>query len=266
MVPIILGVLPLLIVVSSLVMYRFNGRREIFRMDMTQFLYTFIMGPVAFVWMKNFLFFLLRDELNLRLSVGEYLTIDTLFSVFFLYIYAFVVIHSLTKSLYISTEKKDDVYEFFAKSEFFHMDFSHYGIYLGTILFGVLLGFANLIFPFATDTQIFTKSTFYGILLCSLIAGMLAHISLYLYQSESAHFLKLIKFFLGLSFLVLALGYIILAPSFNSLYIVYWCVLSVIVSMVALSLFSEQKRERGRLPFRLNFKKIKTVKDIIVSS
>lgn len=261
--PIILGLLPVLILVSSVVMYRFSGKREIFKMDMTQFLYTFILGPVAYVWMKSFLFFLLRNELNLALTIGEYLRIDTLFSVLFLFLYAFVVIHSLTKSFHLATEK-DDVYDFFAKSEYFHMDFSHYGIFLGIILLGLLLGLANLFFPF--PSQVIAKTSFYGVLIFSALVGLLAQTGLYYYRSNNTHFLRLMKFFLGLGFMILAMGYIILEPNFNSLYLVYWSLLSTTVSMVAVSLFSEQKEDDGKLiPFRLNFSKMKFFKNIISS-
>lgn len=257
---IIIAVLPLLIVISSVVMYHLNGKKEIFHMDMTQFLYTFIIGPVGFVWMKSLLFFLLRNELNLRLTLSEYLTIDTLFSVFFLFVYAFVVIHSLTKSFQLSTEK-DDVFEFFAKSEFFHMDFSHYGIYLGIILLGVFLGLANLFFPFLI--QPLSKLQFYWCLLGSGIFGLIAQAGMYLYRSNGRHFLRLIKFFLGIAFLTLACGYILLEPNFNSQYIVYWSILAMTITMVAISLFSEQKQQGRYILFRFSLNKLRAMRNLV---
>ena len=57
---------------SALALYRKNGRREILKFDVVQFWYAFVLVPVLFVWFKSFLFFTLRDELNLYGRGGDF--------------------------------------------------------------------------------------------------------------------------------------------------------------------------------------------------
>ena len=55
-----LVLLPVAMILGSLLAYRFNGRREILRFDLVQFLYAFILTPLTFVWGKVLLFLLVK--------------------------------------------------------------------------------------------------------------------------------------------------------------------------------------------------------------
>ncbi|EKD43989.1 MAG: hypothetical protein ACD_72C00045G0003, partial [uncultured bacterium] len=54
---ILLIIIPLLSLLASLGLYRYNGKKEILRFDLVQFFYAFILMPMIYIWFKSFLFF-----------------------------------------------------------------------------------------------------------------------------------------------------------------------------------------------------------------
>lgn len=95
---IILFLVPTFAILSSLYLYQHTGKREILKFDLVQFVYAFILAPIVYIWLKSFLFVFLVSELNLHLSVTDLFIADTVLTIIFLYVFAFLVIHSLTKS------------------------------------------------------------------------------------------------------------------------------------------------------------------------
>lgn len=106
---IFLFVIPLLTLVSGVLLYGQHGKKEFLKLDFVQFMYSFVIAPVMFVWLKSFLFFILRNELNFRLSISEIFIVDTIYSTLVMFIFAFVVIHSLTKSFNLKREKRSSL-------------------------------------------------------------------------------------------------------------------------------------------------------------
>ena len=99
---ILLVLVPIFTTIFGMLLYRFqNGSKEIFRLDFVQFIYLFIMTPTLFVWLKTFLFYLLRNELEYSLSINELFVIDTIFTVIAVFVISAVAIHSLTKTFWI---------------------------------------------------------------------------------------------------------------------------------------------------------------------
>lgn len=224
--------IPLLTLVSALFLYQHNGKRQILRFDLVQFIYAFVMAPALFIWLKSFLFFLVRNELDLRLSVTNLFVLDSVFSALFLYVYAFIVIHSLTKSFKMR-KLVDPLYDMFHHSEYFHLWLSHIIIYGGGLMLFTVLSLVNTWIPVAFGL---TQSQFYGLLLVSVVLGVGAFASVWLSNPLQGNFMRLMKLFFALSFLSQVLAYFILDPSFRPDYVMYWMMLIVSATLILCSL------------------------------
>lgn len=252
---IFLVILPTFMVASAYIMYRFTGRRQIMKMDLVQFFYAFVVSPVMFLWIKSFLYFLVRHELNLSLSVGEWFVVDAIFSLLFLYIYAFVVIHSLTKTFHLKYQT-DPLYDLFAHSEFFHMDMTHSVIFLGGMLVVTFISLLNLAIPLLTTLPNYPG--LYSLSLVSVIAGIVGYIGVWSYESSHLRFQRLMKLCFGIFFLVHMVAYFVVEPSWSLSYLFYWFAFGLFGTAVVLALFAERPEEESRfsqLPFWLNWKK-----------
>jgi len=248
---------PLFVLISGILMYRFSGRKQLLKFDLVQFIYAFVLAPVFFIWTKRFLFFLLKNELDLKLTIGQILSLDSLFSLFFLYIYAFVVIHSLTKSFHLNKKRnpKLDIYEL---SEYFHLDFSHLSMYISAMLIATLFSTLNLAFPFQIEN---VRNIFYSFLSLGLFSGLVGFIILWMYESPDPKFMRIIKLASGLFFLVHVAIYFIFDPQFSMAYAFYWFIFGIFATFVFLFLFAERREKRKRfwqrLPFQINPVKVK---------
>ena len=175
----------------------------------------------------------------------------------FLYIYAFVVIHSLTKTFDLNKKRnpKIDIYEL---SEYFHLDYSHLAMYFGAMVFLTIASILNLVFPL---DLIHVRTVFYGLLGMGVVAGGTIFTALWMYESPEPRFMRWMKLIFGFFFLVFVSIYFIFDPSFSTPYILYWACLSIFSSLVFLSLFAERREKKKkfwqRLPFQLNPAKIK---------
>jgi len=250
-------IIPIFVFASAILMYRMTGKLQFLKLDLVQFLYAFVISPVFFIWLKSFIFFLLRSELDLRLTIGEIFTLDTIFSVVFLYIYAFVVIHSLTKTFDLH-KKRNPLLDVYEMSEYFHLDYSHLGIYLSGALLLSVGAISNLFFPLEL---LHVKSVFYSLISMGLLTGVTIFTGLWMYESPEPKFMRWVKLIIGFFFLVFASIYFIFDPTFSTPYILYWAGFSIFTSLVFLSLFAESREEKKkfwqRLPFQLNPIKIK---------
>jgi hypothetical protein len=235
--------IPFLTIVSGMLMYRLNGKREILRMDMVQFFYSFVLAPMLFIWGKSFLYVVLRTELDISLSRTQLFVFDTLFSLVFLYIFAFIVIHSLTKSFNLRTAR-DPLYDIFLHSEYFHLWLSHIVIYIGGMLFMTIMATANIFFPLAITMP---QALLYGVCAFGVVGGAFTFLGVLLSDPKQsrANFMRMMKVLFGLFFLLHAVYFFIFNPLFSAEYAVYWWTLFFFATIVTMSFFS-YRSERAR--------------------
>ncbi|MEN8253156.1 MAG: hypothetical protein ABFQ62_02130 [Patescibacteria group bacterium] len=252
-----LFLIPVFAILSAILVYKHNGKRDFLRLDAVQFVYAFLISPLIFVWLKSFSFFLLQKELGLGLSVGEIFFIDTLLSVFFLYLFAFVVMHSLTKTFELK-RSRDPLYDLFEHSEFFHMDLSHLVIYLGGMLIVTFFSMLNIFIAFDWSVS---KSFFYFLLSFGLFGGITGFMGIWNYELPEPNFMRLMKLLIAFFFLIHVFSYFIFEPVFSSQHAFYWFAFFVFLASAIMSLFAERpEKKKGllqQLPFQLNPKKPK---------
>lgn len=232
----LLLLIPVLTIVSGMLMYRLNGKREILQMDMVQFFYSFILAPVLFIWGKTFLYFLLKSEVERPVSSLQLFIFDTSFSVIFLYIFAFIVLHSLTKTFNLRTGK-DPLYDIFLHSEYFHLWLTHLVMYVGGMIFLTVLATANLFFPLAIEMN---KLILYGVCALGVIGGAFTFLGVLLSDPKQsrANFMRFMKIMFGLFFLLHVLYFFVFSPAFIGSLALYWWTLFFFASVVVLSFFS----------------------------
>lgn len=250
--------IPLFAMISGLLMYRFTGRRQIMKMDVIQFFFAFVIAPVFFLWLKSLLFVVLRGEVELRLTVADAFIIDSIMSVVFLYIYAFVVIHSLTKTFHLNWTT-DPLYDVFAHSEYYHQLLSHVVIYLGVMVLITLLSTLNIIFPLLDVPPL--RSYVYGVFAIGSLCGMAGFAGIWQYETEASHFMRIMKLAIGGFFLWHVAAYFWLTPAVSLQYSIYWWSLAIFATMVFLSLFAEEPETESKwlkiFPFAINWSKPK---------
>lgn len=215
---ILFALIPLFAIISGVLVYNQNGKKEILRFDFVQFFYAFILMPTVFIWFKSFLFFLLQNELFQKISPKELFFWDTAYSVFFLFIFAFTVIHSLTKSFELK-RRKDPLYDLFEHSEYYHLWVSHTIIFTGAMILvtGISLGniFIDSLFPLS-------QNFFYGLLLTAPVLSAFVFKAFQISDFGDFRFLKLMKFFVGIFFVVHGVFYSIYEPLFSPEKVMYW--------------------------------------------
>lgn len=254
----ILFVIPVLAIIAALLVYRLNGKKEILRLDLVQFFYAFILSPVLFVWLKSFLHFLMRSEVEVSLSQTEMFWYDTLFSVFFVFIYGFVVIHAVTKSFKLK-RIDDPLHDLFHHSEYFHLWLTHLTVYGGTFLLLTSLAVFNSFVPFEIYMD---KAEFYSLLLSGGIIGVIGFLAVWIAdpKQQAANFMRLMKLLFGLLFIVHVVIYFLHFPSFSSRFGVYWWSFSAFTSLVLCSLFA-YKSEKAQSFFEWLSAKLGSHKD-----
>ncbi len=246
---------PVLLIAAIIYIYRFTGKREILQLDLVQFLFAFLVYPVTYIWLKNFLYFLLRSEIGVALSLREWINIDTAFTVFFMYFYAFGIIHALTKTFSLNLHR-DPLYDIFEDSKYFHEFISHVGMYVAAVILFAVLGILNCFFPIQVEQN---RSTLYLILALGWIMGFFAYLGAFYTTDKGVdyhRYRRIMKLAFGLSFLTLSISYFVIHPLFSLKYSAFWFVLlgsaSTIVSMF---LFSPTRRF-GRLLGKLKIQGI----------
>lgn len=238
----------MLILLSAVVMYSRVGRREILRFDFVQFIYAFVLVPVIFIWLKTFIFFLLRNELGYRLSIPQLFFADTFFSTLYLFIAFFVVIHSLTKSFNLKKES-DPLTDIYQLSEYFHQSLSHFVIFLGSMIFLTLIAGVNIVFPLPIPLEGVWKYIFIGL---GVVSGLISYVGIMNYDADSRNFIRIIKLAIGFFTLILVFSYYWFKPSFNADHGVYWLALTTFVTLTLLSFFTHKTLEKkARIPFQL---------------
>lgn len=247
---ILLLLIPILAVFSSVVIYKHNGKKEFLKFDLVQFIYAFVVAPILFVWMKTFIFFLLKSDTDLNLSFNQIYLVETGFSVFFLYIFAFVVIHSLTAS-FNRKRLQDPLWDVFHHSEYFHLWLTHLVMYLGGMLLFTVLAITNLIFPLMFFTNRFG---FYLILSAGAVTGILAFFSVWLSDpKQEANFMRIMKLAFSFFFLTHVVIYFIFDPNFSAQYSLYWLSLMIFSSLVVCSLVFHKSKKALKWYEKLKF-------------
>jgi hypothetical protein len=234
---VLLALVPILAIMAGLLLYTQSGKKEILRFDLVQFFNTFILLPVVYVWFKSFLYFLLQTEFSELITQASLLFWDTLYSVLFLFLYAFMVVHSLTKSFQLKRDK-DPLYDLFEHSEYYHLWVTHTIIFVVGMFIALLLAALNawIDLPWSLST-----SQFYIILIAGLITAGLVFKAFLISDFGDWRFVKLMKLFSGI-FLVLHIGvYAIFEPSFTGEKAMFWYQLITFFGLTTIGLLHESE-------------------------
>lgn len=236
--------IPFITTIFGIYIYKFqDGKREIFRLDLAQFFYLFVLGPALFVWMKSFLFFLLRSELELGLSATELFVVDTIFSLVAFFVFVALSIHSLTKTFRLK-RMYDPKFDLFHLSEYFHLWWSHIAIWLGGLVLISFFSILDLFFPFLLITP---KWQFYATLGLGSTFGLISFVAVWMSDPQQGNFMRLMKILFGLFFLVHVVLYFVMDPVFNMTDGIYWFVFFSLLSLVSCSFFFERYDKTNRV-------------------
>lgn len=255
MLTLVLLLVPTLAVISALYLYQHTGKKEILKFDLVQFAYAFVIAPIIYVWLKSFLFTLLVRELNLHLSVTDIFIADTVYTILFLYFFAFIIIHSLTKSFSLK-RSRDPFYDIFQMSEFFHMITSHVVFYVGGAILFTLLSTINIFFPVtsATNNMLFYTSLFLG-----LVFGFIVYVGLLLtdddFEEKYPRFEMFIELLFGALFILDVGLYFYFRPEFDLGRVMYWVSLMAFAGFIVSSLLIERSQKLVAVLKRLHYKK-----------
>jgi hypothetical protein len=192
----------------------------------------------------------LRNELQLGLSTSELLIIDTAFSTGFLYIYAFVVMHSLTKSFNLKMSSDDPLYDLFIHSEYIHLWLSHIVTFVGVMAIMTFFSALNLFFPLQL---VLSKALFYAICGVGLVSGLILFVGIWNSdpKQENAHFMRLMKLAFGFFFIIHVVLLFLFDPSFSANYLAFWYTAALFTMTVVVSLFAYKSPRAQNLLGRL---------------
>ncbi len=217
----VLVLVPLLALLAGVYVYRFNGRRQFLHLDAIQFFYTFVLSPIFFVWGKSVLHLIMGANLDMQLNSGALFLIDTAFSLMFMYVYAFVVMHSLTNTINQKVSV-DPLYDIFQHLEYIHLWISHLGIFIGALCIVAVVGLLNAAFPLPFSI---TTSGMYLTVVASFWVGMMAYLGIIPLSDpmqEGKHFGRIMKLTFGILFLAHVLVYFALDVRFTGDKVIFW--------------------------------------------
>ena len=217
----LLLIIPVLIVFPYLILYRFQGKKDVLHLDLVQFLYNFVFTPLAFIWLKTIFYTLLSSNPAHELSSNQLFLADSLFSLVMFYLYAFFTMHSLTKTFHL--KNFDPLYNLFYHSEYIHLWLSHIVMFLGPMLLITVLAITNLFFPLVFN---FSQSGFYLTLFLALILGIATYFVLLIsepLQQKRLTLSRLIKLGIGIFFSAHLVAYLLAEPIIGTSYLFYWC-------------------------------------------
>lgn len=253
-----LFLVPVLAIAAALYLYQHTGKKEFLRFDLVQFVYAFILAPIIYIWLKSFLFVFLVRELNLSLSVTEIFLADTAYSVIFLFVYAFLVIHSLTKSFELK-RSRDPLYDIFQHSEFFHMLTSHAAIYIGAVLLISVLSTVNVFFPLNFAQSLIA---FYACLFGGLIVGLIIYVGLLLtdddFEVKHPKFEMVVELVYAAFFIYHVVLYFYFRPAFNMTEVVYWFIFMILLGFIFSSYVLDRSEKFLKVMRKFHYKKPKT--------
>lgn len=249
-----LFLVPLLAIAAALFLYQHTGKREFLKFDLVQFVYAFILAPIIYIWLKSFLFVFLVKELNLRLSVTDLFLADTAYSVIFLFVFAFVVIHSLTKSFELK-RSHDPLYDLFQHSEFFHMLTSHVALYVGIMFLFTIISTVNVFISLGFSNN---PMLFYASLISGLLVGFILYVGVLLtdddFEIKHPRFEMFIELVYASLFIFHIILYFYFRPEFNLTRVAYWFMLMVLAGFIFSSYVLERSEKFVRFMKKFHYK------------
>lgn len=244
---ILLLLIPVLTSIFGLLIYRLQStKKEIFRLNAVQFVYLFLLAPTMFVWLKSFIFFILRSEIGLHISFMTMFIIDTTFSVLSFVVFVAIAIHSLTKTFWLKKHHDAD-FDIYHLSEYFHLWWSHVAIWWGMMVLFVFIAVVNIFVPLSFSM---TKYQFYGFLILGSLSGLLLFFVVWLSDASDVlqnSYMRLMKISFVFFFVVNVFLYFVFDPHFNQSKVAFWYVFSLFFSAVVISLFFEKRVKSHRL-------------------
>lgn len=226
------------ILASGLFIYRYTGKKRLLKFDLVQFIYAFVIAPLVFVWLKTFVFYLAQAEVHM-LSQAELFLIDTGISLIGLFVYAFVIIHFLTKNFEIK-RYRDPLYDIFQLSEVIHLWISHLGVYFGLMLLFSIVSILNIFFPIQTELS---RWAFLIFLPLGFLLGLVFFVAIWLSNFTKSKFLKINKIMFAFFLFILLSVYFIFEVKFESAYGAYWFFLSTCFGANLLSVSVERSQK-----------------------
>ncbi len=249
-----LFLIPLLAIGTSIGIYQLNGKKEVLKLDLVQFFYAFVLAPILFVWTKSVLFFILNSEVTISLTDGEIFLFDTMYSTLFIYVFAFIVMHSLTKSINLKVGR-DPFHDIFKHSEYFHLWISHVVAFLGIAVLVSILGLVNSIFPLELALSHYFV---YGFSVSGFLSGLGIFLGIWLSdpKQERADFMRLMKIMYGVFLILHIIFYFVFSPGFDTSHAIYWSSSSLFAAFVICSFFA-YKSETAQTVFEKISNKLK---------
>ncbi len=239
--------IPLLVTLFGFGIYKFqDGKgREIFRLDLVQFMYLFVLTPTLYVWMKSFLFYLLRSELAFQLNMTGLFVIDTIFSVLAFFTFAALAMHSLTKTFWLK-RTHDPEFDVYHLSEYFHLHWTHIVIWSGGMTLMAFIALVNIFIPFQGMHIVYQ---FYGLLGGGIFFGLLTFIGIWGSDPGQGNFMQIMKLLLIIIFVFHVILYFVFDPPFRQAHGAYWFSLFLFLSASVASFFFDKsahaKKVRG---------------------
>lgn len=220
--------------------YRFQGKKQVLKFDIVQFFYAFVFAPLLFIWIKTFLFVLIRNQLGTQVTPGELFAVDTVFSTLFLFFYAFIVLHALTKTFWLRNSY-DPLYDLFSHSEYIHLWLAHIVMFVGGMVLISFISLLNLFFPLNLENSQVGQIL---VLFLGIVTGWLAFTGVLLADpiQENGHFLRLMKLAFGFFFSVYVIAYFFFEPTFSLDFAFYWWGVSLFSTAVFFSFFTYRSR------------------------
>jgi len=246
--------IPVFAMFPFLILYRFQGKKNIFSFDLVQFLYNFIFTPLIFIWLKTVLYATLVSSELYHLTSKQLFLADSVFSLVMLYVYAFYTMHFLTKTFRL--KNADPLYNLFTHSEYIHLWLSHIVMFAGTLLIFTALSLVNLFFPLKL---FFSTPLFFLILLVGFVLGLAFYFVILISAVEQKKRLtltRLVKLIVGLCFSVQLLGYFLFDPNLESKHVVYWGFLMFFTGIVLLTALDYRSSKTKKF-LRIIFDKMK---------
>lgn len=234
--------IPILTTIFGLLIYKYQSSNgiEIFRIDLVQFVYLFLVTPTLYVWLKSFLFYILRNELDVTLSVTEIFVIDTIFSVFAIIVMAALAIHSLTKVFWLKRHNNPE-FDLYSLSEYFHLWWSHIVIWGGAMILGTFISIANVFVPLEVVAD--AKFQLFGVMAVGSIFGAIFFFAIWSSDPKQGNFMKLMKLLLALFLIIHFFIYFILEPEFTIALASYWFNFAFyVVAVISAATFERYER------------------------
>ena len=238
-----LVLLPIFTILLGFFIYRFGGRKELLKMDLVQFIYAFIITPTILIWIKTVVFLNLNNAVGINDPEDKFV-VDTILTTFSFYLYAFIVMHSLTKTFAIKKDK-DPLFDVFAHAEYFHLWLSHLVTYSGALFLIFALGVLNIFSPLLIQQSAINIFISFAI---GILLSYLFYRAIWGYKiEERAKFDRVIKLQIYLYTFMLVVAYIIFKPKYSASFSMYWCTSVFYIFSVAFSQILRRSEKKHQL-------------------